>query len=60
MVGATDHARHVIVNQSGQVKGLQGSLKNVEVAVRATKGAKASAEKALCCNYKGENGLAFC
>ena len=39
MVSATDHAKYVIANQSGQVKGL-----SVEVIVWAT---RASVEKAL-------------
>ena len=43
VIGAIDHAKHVIVDQSGQAC----SLKNVEAAVWAAERARASAEKAL-------------
>ena len=47
MVGVTDHTKHVIVDQSGQLKWLQSNLKHAEAAVKVAEGVRATIEKAL-------------
>ena len=47
MVGATDHVKHVTVDQSSQVKKLQTSLKKVEVVVWVVMEAKPSIERSF-------------
>ena len=47
MVGVTNRAKHVIIDQFDQKKKLQAQLKKAEVATKVAKGPKVLAEKAF-------------